>query len=280
MRVALLACFLLLSVAAHASATTHTTSPLAPLCPVAVGNSWIASCLRDLGATSDCVHLIVPPGSCPGHYDLRPSQLALLRASRVTVFFDFQASMAERLRATALTECRLIILAPKGGLCVPDTYRAMAHELASELARGDSTLSASLEKRLRELDANLEDLARALREQVKNSPWASAPVLASVHQKAFCEWLGLRVVATIPAADTATPAQVERILAQARAERVRAVVANRQEGTKAAEAMAASLNVPVVEFSNFPDEATSEPDFAALVRQNVTRLVRAAERLR
>lgn len=260
--------------ASPASTPQATTAPLTSLTPVAAGNHWLASCLVDLGFAPNDLVDVVPPGSCPGHFDLPPGRALALRSARLAVFFDFQQAIAQRLRAVALTTPPLIVT-PRGGLCVPDTYEAAAHNLACELVARAPATSPVLQRRLDALALRLRALETEVRSAVDLAGWRAVPVVASRHQAEFCRWLGLDVVATLPSPDAATPRQIEQLLAQARARRARVVIANLQEGTKAAEVVAQRLGVPAVVFSNFPALDSQEPDFVALVRRNVARLCTA-----
>ncbi|MGB9692614.1 MAG: metal ABC transporter solute-binding protein, Zn/Mn family [Candidatus Sumerlaeaceae bacterium] len=258
--------------AALATGDTPTTASLARLCPLAAGNSWLASCLSDLGIPPACIERIVPPGTCPGHFDIRPSQAQQLRAVRLAVFFDFQSQLAQRLHDTALSSTPIII-SPGSGLCIPQTYFEAAETLARRLAEAEPETSPALSQQLAALSHTVDALAHELRKKVVESRWNGAPVVSSRHQREFCQWLGLRVVATLPAADTASPAAVEKVFAAVRAHHAAGVIANLQEGTQAARAIASASGLPLVVFSNFPELSAKEPNFTALVRRNVENLL-------
>jgi ABC-type Zn uptake system ZnuABC Zn-binding protein ZnuA len=262
--------------AAPQRAFAATSAPLARLCPIAAGNSWLASCLSDLGFEPSCIERVVPPGTCVGQFDIRPGDAARLRRARASVFFDFQQSLAQRLTGSVLVEAPVLI-APRGGLCVPSTYGAAARELAAALSTREPDTSSVFMQRLGRLDERLRGLEHDMRARIAATGWQGRPVVASVHQAAFCRWLGLDVAATLPPADSATPAEVQDVLARARQAHAVAVVANEEEGTQAARSVADALGVPVVVLHNFPALTREEPDFEALVRGNVARLAHASK---
>jgi ABC-type Zn uptake system ZnuABC Zn-binding protein ZnuA len=111
--------------------------------------------------------------------------------------------------------------------------------------------------------------------QQRVQPIRGAAVLASVHQKAFCEGLGLDVVATFSAADTAGVGQLDHAVRAAEAANVRAIIANQPEGRRTADALADRLGVPVVMFGNFPAMTDDQATFDELVGANVEALVKA-----
>ena len=74
-----------------------------------------------------------------------------------------------------------------------------------------------------------------------NKTVRTAAVLASVHQKAFCESLGLDVIATFSAADTAGVGQLDHAVRAAEAANIRAIIANQPEGRRTADARSSPM---------------------------------------
>jgi len=127
---------------------------------------------------------------------------------------------------------------------------------------------AAIEKRMVELKHRCQQRVQPIR---------GTAVLASVHQEAFCEGLGLDVVATFSAADTAGVGQLDHAVRAAEAANVRAIIANQPEGRRTADALADRLDVPVVMFGNFPAMTDQQATFDALVQANVQALIEAIE---
>jgi hypothetical protein len=103
------------------------------------------------------------------------------------------------------------------------------------------------------------------------------PVITSVHQKDFCEWLGLNVVATFRAADTASVAEIDSAISAGKLAGIKLVIANLPEGRRTADALAERLNAHVVVFGNFPALARGRVSFDDLLMGNVTALLNAAQ---
>ncbi|NLF31141.1 MAG: zinc ABC transporter substrate-binding protein, partial [Planctomycetes bacterium] len=124
--------------------------------------------------------------------------------------------------------------------------------------------------------ARIERTAAACLERAH--PLADRPVLASVHQEAFCRWLGLNVVATFSGADTAGVGEVDEAVRRADAAGVRLIVANRPEGRRVADALAERLGAKVVVFGNFPALDEGHDCFDDLLTDNVAALLEASGR--
>jgi len=64
---------------------------------IAVTNSYLGSAVLDLCGYDTGILCLAPPGMCPGHFDISPSQVKRLCDCKVLLLFDFQKQVAETL---------------------------------------------------------------------------------------------------------------------------------------------------------------------------------------
>lgn len=243
---------------------------------VAVSNTYLEAALHDVVGPDVPVVRLAPPGACPGHFDLRPSQITALRASRLVLRFDFQADLDQRLGTGPASGPRIAAVTVPGGLCEPPSYLAACRQVAEAAVNAGLLERTTAEARLAAISQRLDELSVWVMQRVGDAKLRGAAVVTSRHQAAFCRFLGLSVVATFTGADTAS---IEEISAAIRdGTPARAVVANVPEGRRLADALGQRLGVPVIVFDNFPAEASGGTGFDALVRGNVERLVAGVER--
>jgi len=138
--------------------------------------------------------------------------------------------------------------------------------------------AAQYDERLQAISNRLRALGEELKTAVRESEAAPAKVLTSNHQAGFSQWLGLETIATFVGSDIETVANIDHCLKRAAGQDVRFVIANRQEGTALAAALADRLQAKAVVFSNFPDTGHGAEGFDRLLRDNARRLVEAATR--
>jgi len=210
---------------------------------------------------------------CPGHFDMRPSQISEMTRCGLLVRFDFQKELDEKLRADS---CQTAAIGVHGGLCVPDTYISACRQVADCLVRADFLGRPEADARLVKLAERMASLRQEVGRQIEAGRLRGAPVLASGHQTDFCRWLGLRLIAEISSADSCSIRDLDEALKAGEAAGVRIVVANEPEGRRSADALAERLRARVVVFANFPEPA-KEPAFDNLVRQNVAALLDTGE---
>ena len=64
---------------------------------IAVSNSYLSSIVKDICTEQTEVMSLAPPGMCPGHFDISPSQVNQLSGCSVLLLFDFQEKIGDAL---------------------------------------------------------------------------------------------------------------------------------------------------------------------------------------
>jgi len=249
------------------------SDPIQP--EIAVTNSYLHCVVKDLCPDVE-VLCLAPPGMCPGHFDILPSQVAQLSKCRMLLLFDFQKSIADSLSRMKENSLKIHLVKASSGLCVPETYVAICTEVCNILCSRYPEKAGQYRQRLGLIERRLERLAAELAADVKQAGASSVKAIASEHQVQFACWLGLETVATFVGSDIETVSNINDCLKKAQGQDVRFVIANKQEGTALAEALASRLRARAIVFSNFPVFDGHGNGFDPLLRENVRILVEAA----
>ncbi|MEN6425785.1 MAG: metal ABC transporter substrate-binding protein [Phycisphaerales bacterium] len=243
---------------------------------LAVTNSYLECAVRDLWGRDVSILCLAPPGMCPGHFDISPAQVRQLKSCTMLLRFDFQQGIEDRLARLREAGLNVQQVQPTGGLCVPDTYVAVCRQVCGALSKAYPDRAGEYEARLAAIESRLATLAAQLRGSVAESGVAGAAALSSNHQAQFAQWLGLDPIATFVGSDAETVANIDHCLKKAAGREVRFVIANRQEGTALAQALADRCGAKAVVFSNFPEFCDQEAGFDRLLQDNVGLLCEAA----
>lgn len=242
---------------------------------LASATSYLESAAQEfLGGEQDFVRL-AEPGTCPGHFDIRPSQAADLRRCRALVRFDFQSSLDKFLDANGTNGPAVVEVKIRNGLGLPDSYRSACRQIADAFVARGILERTKADATLQHVAARMDSLAHEATNQVAQAGYVGQAVITSVHQKDFCEWLGLKVVATFRAADTASVAEIDEAISAGKLAEVKLVIANLPEGRRTADALAERLGARVAVFGNFPALERGRVYFDDLVRTNVAALFAA-----
>jgi zinc transport system substrate-binding protein len=242
---------------------------------IAVTNSYLGCAVLDLCRYDVEVLCLTPPGMCPGHFDISPSQVKQLCNCTVLLLFDFQKQVAETLSRVKERGLKTAFVEESGGLCVPETYLEVCRKVSDILSTEYPERKAQYRQRLQVIENDLKHLRQELLEKTRQAGVSSAKVLASNHQVDFANWLGLETIATFIGSDMETVTGIDNCIRQAEGQDVRFVIANKQEGTALAKALAERLGAKAVVFSNFPELGIEARGFNNLLRANVDSLIQA-----
>jgi zinc transport system substrate-binding protein len=243
---------------------------------IAVTNSYLQCVVKDLCGDDTEVLCLAPPGMCPGHFDISPTQVKQLCDCRILLLFDFQQKIEDSLSRMRKNGLKTAFLEPLPGLCVPETYVTACRQVANILSAEYPERQSQYERRLRLIEKRMKQLGLELRTVIEQSGVKAAEVVASDYQAEFAGWLGLETIATFKGSDIETASNINQCLTKAQSQDVKYVIANKQEGTALADALAERLHAKAVVFSNFSDVNADSNGFDRLLRNNVQSLVEAA----
>lgn len=243
---------------------------------IATTTSYLEAAARDLLGDNLSVVRLAEPGTCPGHFDIRPSQVTELRQCRALLRFDFQKSLDAKLAGSGTNGPRVAEVALRSGMGRPDSYLAACRQIADHLVALDLLARTNANTRLQAIASRLEALSRDATNRLAQAGLAGSPVIASAHQRDLCEWLGLKVVAAFRAADTASIGEIEEAIDAGKLAQIKLVIANLPEGRRTADALAERLKARVVVFENFPALRHGRVSFDEMLSANVETLLRSA----
>lgn len=246
-------------------------SPAAPLRVVAT-TSLLASVLRDVGGERVQVSTLIPPASCPGHFDLRPSDVALISRSGVLFAHQFER-FVDRLSEVAGKRVQVHRIAVEGNWLVPDTYVRAAELVAQRLIQLDPAGKLHYQRRLNLLRQRARALDVELRQRLAEAGVPRTPVVGAQMLEPLLRWMGLHLAATYGRAEDLTPTGWQQVTRAAREAGARLVADNLQSGANTGAELARELGVPHVVLSNFPGGFSGTADWERCLRENVRRVI-------
>jgi ABC-type Zn uptake system ZnuABC Zn-binding protein ZnuA len=263
--------FAALSIFAIAGCVNKQETSNAPV--ISVTNSWLASAVRDIAGDDITIKHLLPPGSCPGHFDISPREIKRLKQSRILFRFHFQQGLDQKLSRLNLKTHS--ITAPEG-LSVPESYLIACREICIALSQEFPQKTSFYQQRLQVLEMRMEHLTQQVRREIESNKLIGLRVISSRHQACFCAWLGLEIVARYSGADSTSISEIQKAIKAGEDSGIRLIVANKQEGPQAAHALGQRLKAPLAMLSNFPCMAENERTFEQLVINNTNRIIKAA----
>lgn len=238
---------------------------------VVVTTTLIESAVKDLLGSEIEVVRLLPPSSCPGHFDLEPGQVSALSSARLFIRHDYQAGLDAGFAKSGLDTGRVVSLASYPSFAIPSNYVALCVELVPSLVREWPEKKALIRRGLQSVQGKAADVERDIRLQTKRLQ--GRKILCARYQKDFCEWIGLTVVAMFNAGTDESAWQLNRAVDMAKTAGAEAVVGNLQWGPQHLRALSEATGLPGIMLSNFP-ESGDEGACWVFVNSNVAALLK------
>ena len=267
MKTTLLLVVLVFTMAILRVASASTVTDETP--KVVVTTTLIESAMKDLMGPSVEVVRLMPPGSCPGHFDLEPGQVADMASADLFIRHDYQAGLDAGFARSGLDTGRVVSLSSLPAFTIPSNYVAMCAELTARLVRKWPEKENLIRQGLQSIQSKAVDTERDSRLQTESL--RGRKVLCARYQKDFCEWIGLNVVAAFNAGTDESAWQLNRAVDMAKTAGAEAVIGNLQWGPQHLEALSEATGLPGIMLSNFPE--SGEGAYWTLVEKNVNTLL-------
>lgn len=253
-----------------------TSSPAEPFEVVAT-TSLLREVLQGVGGTRLRVTTLIPPASCPGHFDLRPHDVATIKRARAVFAHQFE-QFVDRIDNLPSTSVRVVRVEVPGNWLVPTVYARAVEKVGQALCQIDPAGETVYQRNVQRLLRNIQRIDQRLQQQLRQSGVVNTPVIGSAMLEPLLRWMGLKVVATYGRSENLTPAQWQQVAQAARAEKVRLVIDNLQSGAQTALELSREIGAQHVVLSNFPGGIPHANSWESCLVENVRRVIEATKR--
>lgn len=197
------------------------------------------------------VEALLPPGQCPGHYDVKLSDIEKTKKADLIVAFRGMSFMDK-----SGTEGGARLLVDTGGRnwMAPGSYIRGLGVLADGLAKRFPAESAEIMRRKRETIRTVSAGAKALSEKIREAGLSGRAVIASSMQKEPLSWMGFRVVGEYGRPEAMSASEFVHLVQIGRERNALLVADNLQSGPDTGKGIAETMGAPHVVLTNFPSE--------------------------
>ena len=250
-----------------------------PSADIVAGSSLITDIIQDVADGKLKAHTLIPAGICPGHYDVKPSDVETLANSKVLIIHNWQQNMKN---INALVEAAdnpdliiKVIDVPDMPM-VPQIQAETIDKIALALGEIDPENSAYYQEKAAERTQAILAKGEEVKDKLQDANVSGVKVLCVEYQAGFAEWAGFDVVATYGRPEDLSPADVEQLITEARQAGVALVIDNLQSGTSSnSESMAQDIGAMQVTISNFPGGFENTETWEKALDKNVDLLLEA-----
>jgi len=250
-----------------------------PSADIVAGSSLITDVIQDVADGKLKAHTLIPPGMCPGHYDVKPSDVETLANSRVLIIHNWQQNMKNingLVEAADNPDLVIKVIDVPDMPMVPQIQAETTDKIAQALGEIDPENSAYYQEKAAERTQAILAKGEEVKDKLQDANVSGVKVLCVEYQAGFAEWAGFDVVATYGRPEDLSVADVETLVTDAREAGVALVIDNLQSGTTSnSESMAQDIGAMQVTISNFPGGFENTETWEKAIDKNVDLLLEA-----
>ncbi|MGY4707328.1 metal ABC transporter substrate-binding protein [Candidatus Bipolaricaulota sp. J31] len=229
-----------------------------------------------IGGDAVAVTIIIPPGFCPAHYDLKPSDLLAVARADLVIYHGFEPWI-ETLLARVNPDATVLPL--KGPWNTPDPLIAKAKAIADTLAKLLPEEAEGFAARYGEFAAAVHAFAEETLARSRELGLADVKAIVMQWQAGFAKWIGLHVVATYPPEERLSLKDLSELVTAGKEAGVTLVIDNLQSGVSFGAKLAHALGAIHVVLTNFPGALPGTADLLAMLATNAEAIFSAVEAL-
>ena len=212
--------------------------------------------------------VILPPGQCPGHYDMKLSDIAAVNNADLVVSFRGMPFM----QGAEIDKNRHFPVDTQGrNWMVPDAYISGLEMLSAEFSELFPGYAPLIKERKEQAMREVAEKKASLDVLIKNAGIGQKPVVGSAMIRESLEWMGFRVAGEYDRPESISAKEIANLIRTGKAEEAVMVADNLQSGPDAGKGIAEALGVPHVTLANFP----LENGYVATLDDNVNTVLAA-----
>ena len=221
---------------------------------IVASTTLIATITEQVGGGRFAVTTIAPAGLCPGHFDIKPSDILAANQAQLLLNHGWEAWFPKLEQALVKPGPRKVTLKTQGNWMVPPVQVAATREIAALLGSVDAANARLYLERADVVVAQVESAGAVAHGLFANQSLPA--VIAADKQKPFLEWLGFRVLASYGRPEEFTAQELTRLARVIVDSGVGLIVDNLQSGPDAGRSLAEAAGIKQVTLSNFPLEGS------------------------
>lgn len=240
-----------------------------PCLRIVASTTLIGAIVSEIGGAKVEVETIVPAGMCPGHFDIKPKQVAMIVEADLVILHGWEKWL-ESLPISSKTKLKAAPI--MGNWLIPDTHIEAIKWIEELLIEADPENSQIYRANSQHYQSIVRQAALETKQRFQS--YHGMRVISSELQSELLLWLGLEVVATYGRPEDLTPAMIADLIEIGRRNHVGVVVDNLQSGSQIGDGIARQIGAQHVVLSNFPQDR----GYIATLKDNADRLEDAIRR--
>jgi len=241
-------------------------------------STHIGCCVKEIGKSKVNVTILIPPGICPGHYEIKPGDLKKLCNNGILLYHGWEGFIDDISKAVENTGAKIFRLDVEGNWNIPEVQIKAGEKITHIMVSIDPSNKEFYEKNLISYKKKMSALDRKIKNFVSANKLSTVPVIASKMQQDFLNYLGFNIAGTFGRDEEISPGNITELINKAKTYNVKMIVSNLQSGTSTGEMLSRKTKLPHVILSNFPGGFERTDNVEATIMKNLELIRNAINR--
>ncbi|OGO00822.1 MAG: ABC transporter substrate-binding protein, partial [Chloroflexi bacterium RBG_13_52_14] len=199
---------------------------------VVTTTSLIASIVEQVAGDRVEVANIIPPAQCPGHFDIKPSDIQMLADAQLFLLHGWQGELfsTQLVDSANNPDLKIVTLNIDGNWLTPTVQSQAVGNITAALAEEDPKNAVFYQNNAKSLQDAIAAKGNELKAKLTAANVSQYKVICGDMIKGLIVWSGFNVIASYPRPEDLTPQKMQELIDQGRQSGVAIVIDNLQSG--------------------------------------------------
>ncbi len=248
-----------------------------PSVDIVGGSAFISNIIQDVADGKLESRPFIPPGMCPGGYDVKLSDIEALANSKAFFVHNYQQNyenVTGLIEAAQNPDLIIRVIDITGNWMTPPVQAEAVDEIARALGELDEENAAHYQEKAAERVQVILAKGEEVKGRLLEAGVEDVKVICADMQAGFVSWAGFDIVATYGRPEDFIVTEVQQLVVEAQEAGVALVIDNLQSGA-AETSMAQDIGAIQVTISNFPGGFENTGIWEKAIDKNVDLLLEA-----
>jgi len=231
--------------------------------------SKISSVIEEIVEERIKVITLIPPGECPGHFDIKVNDILTLEKNPYLFAHGYENYLKKIKRTVKNPELKVFILKEEKNWQIPPVHLEVLKKvlkIVSVLFPDDKDY---FYKNFLIRKKEIITFENELKEKIKKNGFFGKKIICQKYLEDLLKYLGFEVVDTYGRKEDLNPQKIISLIESGKKEKVEIVIDNLQAGSDTGKVISDELKIPHIVFSNFPGGFKNTEDLTKTLRENV-----------
>ena len=236
--------------------------------------SSISSVLKEIGKEKLNVITLIPPGNCPGHFDIKVKDIQILEKTPFLFAHGYENYLEKIKRCIKNPDFKIYILKEKENWQIPSVHLEILKETFKILSTLFPKEKNYFYKNFLRVKGKIENFEKEIKRNMEENELIGKKIICNKYLTDLLQYLGFKVVDTYGRKESLTPRKISSLIEKCREENVEIVIDNFQTGSDTGKVISEQLKIHHVVFSNFPYVFKNTEDLTKTLKENIKRILK------